>query len=814
MGKSLPSSTKVVVIGGGVVGCSVAYHLAKFGWKDTVLLERDQLTSGTTWHAAGLVSQLGPSAAITKIRKYTLDLYKELEKKVDHSAGLRLNGALSIAETKGRWQELQRQATTAQLYDVDVKILDKVQIKKDYPIVNTDDVIGGILMPGDGAADPSGVTHMLAKAARQEGAKIFEKSAVEEIITKKGKIAGVKVNGHKIDCEYIVLASGMWSRQIGEKAGVSIPLYPAEHFYIITEPINNLSNTLPTIRDFDNRTYIKEDAGKILVGIFEGNSIPAWNKTNRVPEDFSFGEFQENFEHFEPYLVSAIKRFPVLETVGIRKFFSGPESFTPDTNTLLGEVPEIKNFFVCCGLNSIGIGSGGGVGKVTAEWLMQGHINEDIFNYDIKRFQKFHSELGFIKNRITESLGDLYGMHWPYKQHKTSRNKKLLPYHDLLKGFGACFGVSAGYERPMWFALDGEKTEYEYSYNYQNWYPSVEYETTNTSKNVGLFDLTPFSKFEIKSEKAHDELQRICTSNIKNEIGKCTYTHMLNKDAGIETDLTVVCLDENYFRIISSAATRERDKFHIKKHLSEDIELNDVTDDYCVLGIFGPKSRMLMEDLSKDDFTNINFKFANSKYISIDNVKIWTQRLSYVGELGYELYIKTQEAKKIYEKIIENGKKFNLSNCGMHALDTMRMECGFLHWGHDISPEENQYQSGLDFTISFKKKVDFVGREALEKIKEKKPDRKFSMFVLKNNEPGKPLILHDEPIYLEDKIIGRTTSGNYSFNYRKNLAFGYIENKFSDEELNNKNLYIEIEKIKYSADLLIKPLKDLNFKKL
>jgi len=298
-------------------------------------------------------------------------------------------------------------------------------------------------------------------------------------------------------------------------------------------------------------------------------------------------------------------------------------------------------------------------------------------------------------------------MHWPYKQHKTSRNKKLLPYHDLLKGFGACFGVSGGYERPMWFALDGEKTEYEYSYNYQNWYPSVEYETTNTTKNVGLFDLTPFSKFEIKSEKAHEELQRICTSNIKNEIGKCTYTHMLNKDGGIETDLTVVCLDNNYFRIISSAATRERDKFHIKKHLSNGVELKDVTENYCVLGIFGPKSRMLMEDLSKDDFSNTNLKFANSKFISIDNVNIWCQRLSYVGELGYELYIKTQDAKKIYEKIIEKGKKFNLSNCGMHALDTMRMESGFLHWGHDISPEENQYQSGLEFTISFKKKRRF-----------------------------------------------------------------------------------------------------------
>ena len=345
MVKKLPNSCKVVVIGGGVIGCSVAYHLAKFGWKDTILLERDQLTSGTTWHAAGLVSQLGPSAGITKIRKYTLDLYKELEKKVDHSAGLRLNGALSIAENQGRWEELKRQATTAQLYDVDVKIFDKESVKEKFPIVNVENVIGGIFMPGDGAADPSGVTHMLAKAAKLEGAKIFEKSPVEKILVKNGRIAGVRVNGTDIDCEYIVLASGMWSRQIGEKIGASIPLYPAEHFYIITEPIDNLSKTLPVIRDFDNRTYIKEDAGKILVGIFEGKSIPAFEKTNLVPEDFSFGELPENFEHFEPYLKSAIDRFPVLETAGIRKFFSGPESFTPDTNSLLGEVPGFKNLF-------------------------------------------------------------------------------------------------------------------------------------------------------------------------------------------------------------------------------------------------------------------------------------------------------------------------------------------------------------------------------------------------------------------------------------------------------------------------------------
>ena len=703
MNKNLPKSCKVVVIGGGVVGTSCLYHLARFGWKDVILLERDQLTSGTTWHAAGLVSQLGPSAAITKIRKYTLDLYKELEKKVDHSPGLRLNGALSIAENKGRWQELQRQATTAQLYNVDVQILNKDQIKKKYPIVNTDEVLGGILMPGDGAADPSGVTHMLAKAAKMEGAKIYEKSPVKEILTKKGRISGVRVNDHIIDCEYIVLASGMWSRQIGEKAGVSIPLYPAEHFYIITEPIKNLSSNLPVIRDFDNRTYIKEDAGKILVGIFEGNSIPAWNKTNVVPEDFSFGEFQENFEHFEPYLNSAIKRFPVLETAGIRKFFSGPESFTPDTNTLLGEVPEIKNFFVCCGLNSIGIGSGGGVGKATAEWLINGHINEDIFSYDIKRFQKFHSELGFIKERITETLGDLYGMHWPFKQHKTSRDQKLTPYHEEMKKAGACFGVTGGYERPMWYALNGQKPEYEYSYNYQNWYPSVEYETKNTRENVGLFDLTAFSKYDLKGKNVHFELQKLCTANIKDVPGKTTYTQMLNEDGGIETDLTVVCFDKEYFRIITSAANRERDKFHVLKHLSQDIDFEDVTDDIACFGLFGPKSLDLLQNLTKDGISIENINFASFRKIQINNIDVIVQRLSYVGENGFELYMDINNSKKIFNLINEIGKEYNLSLCGMHALDTMRMETGFLHWGHDISPEENQYQAGLNFAISFKK---------------------------------------------------------------------------------------------------------------
>ena len=803
--KLIPTNSKVVVIGGGVVGCSAAYHLAKYGWKDTILLERDQLTSGTTWHAAGLVSQLGPSAAITKIRKYSLELYKNLEKEIDFSSGLKLNGALSVATTKGRWQELLRQATTAKLFDVNVEVLDKDKIKEIYPIINNQDILGGIFMPGDGQADPVGVTNLLAKAAKNEGIKIFENTPVQKILIKNGRVAGVKLKNQIIKCEYIVLATGMWSRQIGEDIGVSIPLYPAEHFYVITEPMKDLPKDIPVLRDFDNSIYLKEDAGKMLIGIFEGKSIPAFNKTDRVPEDFSFGEFPENFEHFEPYLKATLKRVPILEKIGIRKFFSGPESFTPDTNTLLGEVPEVKNLFSCCGLNSIGIGSGGGVGKVTAEWIINGHTNEDLFIYDIKRFEKFHSKSSFIKERITETLGDLYGMHWPYKQHKTSRNQKLLPYHEELKNSGACFGVVSGYERPMWFANNNSKPEYVYSYNYQNWYPSVEYETINTRKNIGLFDLTPFAKFELKGLNVHAELQRICTANVKNEKGKTTYTQMLNKNGGIEADLTIVCLEKEYFRIISSAAVRERDKHHLKKHLDPNIDLKDVTEDYACLGLFGPKSRSLITDIAGDHFKNEDFPFATGKNIIISNQKIWAQRLSYVGELGWELYIPIKNAKEIYKLIVDKGKVYNLCNAGLHALDTLRMEKGYVHWGHDISPEENQYEAGLNFLVSFKKKVNFIGKDFLLKQKNIKQKKRLVTLSLKKSKPGFPLLLHDEPVYFEGNIVGRTTSANYSFNYKKSIAFAYV-----DTEANMKNgiIEIEVEKVKYEASYESTPLHD------
>ena len=414
MEKKLPRSTKVVVIGGGVAGTSCAYHLAKFGWKDIVLLERDQLTSGTTWHAAGLIGQLGATSTITKLRKYSLDLYKKLEKTTGLSTGLKQNGAITVASSKERMQELLRQATTAQLSNVEVEILNKDRIKELYPVAKNKDLVGGVYMPNDGQADPVGVTNVLAKAARMLGVQIFEKTVVKKILVKNKQICGVETTQGKIDCEYIVLATGMWSRQIGEDIGVSIPLYPNEHFYIITEPINDLPKNLPVLRDYNACLYLKEDAGKMLVGIFEPNAKPAFKDSGRVPDNFSFGEFPDDFDHFEPYLEKSFHRLPMLETAGVRKFFSGPESFTPDTQYLLGETPEVKNLYACCGFNSIGIASSGGAGRVTAEWMINGHINEDLFSLDIKRFQKFHSSKKFIMDRVTETLGDLYGMHWPF----------------------------------------------------------------------------------------------------------------------------------------------------------------------------------------------------------------------------------------------------------------------------------------------------------------------------------------------------------------------------------------------------------------
>ena len=807
MTSKIPSSAKVVVIGGGVAGCSVAYHLAKYGWKDVVLLERDQLTSGTTWHAAGLIGQIGSSATITKLRNHSLNLYKELEKETGLSTGLKQNGSLTVATSSGRLDELKRQVNTAQLFNVDANEVTKDQIKDIYPLINTEDIIGGVYIPKDGQADPIGVTNVLAKAAKQLNANIIENCSVNKILTKNNKICGVNTSKGKIECEYIVLASGIWSRQIAADVNVSVPLYPVEHFYILTEPVKNLDKALPVLRDYNHCLYIKEDAGKFLVGIFEPNAKPAFNETKKVPEDFSFAELPEDFDHFEPYLMHAIKRIPELEKLGIRKFFNGPESFTPDTNYLLGEVPEIKNFFVCCGFNSIGIVSAGGAGKVTAEWMTEGGVSEDVFSLDITRFEKFHSETQFIVERAAESLGNQYAMHWPYKQLKTSRNIKMFPYHNNLLKKGACFGQVAGFESPLWYARNGEKPEFKYSFGYQNWYESAKIETMATRKDVGFFELTPFAKFEIEGANVYSSLQYLCSNNIKNTPGSITYSQMLNSNGGIEADLSITCISENKYRVVTGSAVREHDKKHILKYLDNNIKFKDITDDYACFGIFGPKSRNLLTQIFGNEFENKKFPFGICKILKINNIEILFQRLSYVGELGWELYIPINESKKIYEIICKEGVNFNLVHSGRLAMDIMRMEKGYLHWGHDISPEENPFEAGLEFAVKLNKDHDFIGKNSLLNSKSNLK-KQLVMLSLVNSEPGKPLLMHDEPIYYNGKIVGETTSGNYSFCYNKNLSFGYIISSIDINEAKNTFFEIEVAKKKYKAKLEPEPLHD------
>ena len=792
---SLPKETKVVVIGGGIAGCSTAYHLAKNGW-DTTLIERDVLTSGTTWHAAGMITQLGTSPQITKLRKYSTEFYKELKNITGEDSSFKETGTINIATNKSRYQEFLRQKSMSKLFNIEIDLINKNKFKELYPIAKNSDIFGGLYIPKDGQADPTILTKTIAKAARQEGAKIIEKCQFKKIVKRNNQIRGVKTNLGDIKCEYIVLCAGMWSRQIGEAAGVSIPLYPNEHFYMITEDFKKLPKNLPTFRDPDTYLYMREYDKKLMIGIFEPEAKNAFKKTSKVPENFSFGEFKVNKSYVNMLHKLASKRVPEINKLKIEKYFSGPESFTPDTNYLLGETAEIKNFFVCCGFNSIGIGSGGGAGKAVAEWMIKGHATEDLFSLDVKRFEKFNSSLKFIKERVTESLGNLFKMHWPYKQLTTSRNIKLLPYHQNLKKLGACFGQMAGHERPMWYSKT-KKPIYKYSYNEQNWYSSAKRESLSTRKNLGLFELTPFVKFDVSGKFAHNQLQFLCANNVKKEPGKTTYTQMLNPSGGIEADVTISCLKENYFRIVCPALAREHNKNHILRNIKKEIKFKDVTDDFSSLGIFGPNSRKFLTELFGNYFLNNDFPFATGKYIKFLNTSIWFQRLSFIGELGWELYIPIKNSLKIFNKIQALGKKHNLCYSGMHAMDMLRLEKKFLHWGHDITSENNPIEAGLRFAVSLKKSSNFIGRDSIEKIISKPLEKKLELFSLKRCKiPGKPLLMHDEPIFFNERIIGYSTSSNYSFYYKKNIFLAYVK---ADIDI-TKNLTIEIEGKKYSLN--------------
>ncbi len=776
----LPRKARAVVIGGGVVGCAVAYHLAKSGLTDIVLLERKQLTCGTTWHAAGLIGQLRATMNLTRLAKYSAELYLGLEAETGVSTGFRQNGSISVALTGDRFEEFRRAASMAKVHGVEVETLSAADCARRYPLLNPAGIVGGLFIAKDGQADPANITMALAKGARQRGVKIFEHTKVTGILVRDGRAAGVITDKGTIEAEQVANCAGMWAREVGALAGVNVPLQACEHFYIVTEGIPGLPRDLPVLRVPDECAYYKEDAGKILLGAFEPKAKP-W-AVDGIPEDFSFDQLPADMDHFAPILEVAMKRMPLLEKAGIRAFFNGPESFTPDNRYLLGEAPELPGFFLACGFNSIGIQSAGGAGMALAEWMATGEAPFDLWDVDIRRMQPFQGTRAYLTGRVSETLGLLYADHFPYRQYASARGVRHTPLHEALKAEGACFGEAAGWERANWFLpadarAAGEKAEYRYGWGRQNWFPHTAAEHRAVRGAVGLFDLSTFAKFRVEGRDAEAVLQRIAANDISVEPGRAVYTPWLNPRGGIEADLTVTRLSEAAFMVVTSAASAVRDLAWLKRHVPDDARcaVTDVTGAEAVIAVMGPNARRLLQSLATADLSNAAFPFATARAIEIGMAPVRAQRLTYVGELGWELYVGTEFARHVLDVILAAGGPHGLKLCGMHALDSCRIEKAYRHWGHDIGEDDGVLEAGLGFAVKADKPAsrfgDFIGREAVLRKRQAGLARRLMQFKLADPEP---LLFHTEPVWRDGRLTGYLTSANYGHHLGAAIGLGYV----------------------------------------
>jgi len=803
----LPKNARVVVIGGGVIGCSIAYHLAKMGWDDVVLLERQQLTSGTTWHAAGLVGQLRNSINMTKLAKYTSELYRGLEEETGQATGYRQCGSISVATNEERFEELKRGASMAKVFDLEVNVVDVDELVERYPLVNSSDLLGGIHIPSDGYANAVDISQALAKGARNNGAQIFQNTKVTAILNDGDKVTGVSTPNGDVAADYVVICGGMWSRDLAASVGVNVPLHACEHYYALFESVEGLDPSMPVLRDYDACTYYKYDAGKLLVGAFEPSAKP-WGMEG-IAEDFCFDEIAGDFDHFEPILYDAMERIPALQDAGIQKFFCGPESFTPDVRYHLGEAPELKNCFISAGLNSIGLQSAGGIGKVMSEWLRDGYPPVDLWEVDVRRNMPFQGNRKYLQARVSESLGLLYATHWPFRQYETARGVRKSPLYDRLRNAGACYGEAFGWERPNWYAPDGIAPEYEYSYFRQNWFEHSAREHRAVRENVGLFDLSSFAKFRLEGTDAMRVLNRICANDVDVRPGRIVYTQWLNENGGIEADLTVTRLGKDCFLIVTAAETETKDFAWLKRNISTDARCiaTNVTSAMAVISIMGPRSRELLQQLTPADLSNEAFPFASSQEIEMGFAIVRASRISFVGELGWELYIPTEFALGIYDEIVAAGKSFDLVHAGYHAMNSLRLEKAYRHWSHDITDEDSPLEAGLGFAVKFDKEGGFIGRDALLAQREKGLTKRLLQFMLSDPEPR---LYHNEPLWRGDEIVGHITSGMYGHTLGGAIGLGYVASADGESAKSIAAAAYEIEvagtKIKASAS--IRPMYD------
>ncbi|MCU0789474.1 MAG: FAD-dependent oxidoreductase [Nitratireductor sp.] len=804
---NLPSHAQVVVIGGGIIGCSTAYHLARDHKADVLLLEQGKLTSGSTWHAAGLVGQLRSSASITKVLQYSVDLYKRLDTETGLETGWKMTGCLRLATNKDRWIEFQRLATTARSFGMEMELLSPAEVKAMWPLMDVSDLVGASWLPTDGQASPSDITQSLAKGARMHGAKLVERVRVTGFEMEGDRIVKVLTDHGDVACEKVVNCAGQWARQVGAMAGINVPLQPVKHQYVITEKIEGLSPDAPTLRDPDRRTYFKEEVGGLVFGGYEPNPQP-WT-TGDVPGDWEFRLFDDDYDHFEQHMTQAIERIPALAKAGIKQMINGPESFTPDGNFILGVAPECSNMFVGAGFNAFGIASGGGAGWVLAQWTVAGEAPLDLWVVDIRRFSGLHRDRQWVLERTLEAYGKHYTVAFPHEEYESGRPRIVSPLYESLKSHRAVFGSKLGWERPNWFAPEGMAPRDEYSMGRQNWFGPVGEEHAHVREKVGIFDQSSFAKYEVSGPGALDALEWICANSVGKPVGRLTYTQLLNSRGGIEADLTVSRIGEDLFHITTGTGFRTHDLAWIGDHIPTGggVEIRDVTEEYGTLSLMGPFARKVLQMVTKADVSNKGFPFGHVREIEIAGVKVRAMRVTYVGELGWELYVPIAATGTVFDALMQAGEPWGIRPVGYRALESLRLEKAYRAWGSDITPNDTPFEAGLGWAVKLRQNTPFMGRQALEAAAAKPLAKRFAGFTLDDPEV---VLVGRETILRDGRQVGYLTSGGYGYTVGKSIGFGYVRNPdgVDDAFLREGNYELVVASRTFPARIALEPAYD------